>query len=303
MSVDRAAFEAYRDELMGIIRSGGRLRRPHVVYPRLDAVFSPEWEEEWLKLFVYYNCAGRTRPSRTYTQLIRLRDVCAQTGRGVQFEEFFSEINQLMHPESLTFHGYCNTFAVRDTDSIARGFGEILKPLEDKGYSFFLYAGALLGLVRDGRYIAHDDDIDLAVFLGECTDAEAAEKWRQYKEVLCASGQVAYGQISNNPPVFQVINDKGLGVDLFPAWTTKGKFSVYPYSYHAMDADDVLPLKTDRERTQDMFGDYEIKLPADPESLLSSSYGPNWRVPDPLFRFNWRRAQKKFNILFNQDYC
>ncbi len=303
MSSDRAAFEGFRDELMGIIRSGGRLRRPFAIQPRLDAVFSPDWEEDWLKLFVYYHCAGRFRPTRTYGKLIRLRELCRQHGRSAQFEEFLAEINQLMYPESLTFHGYRSTFAAQDTDSMARSFRGILTPLEGHGYPFFLYAGALLGLVRDGTFIAHDDDIDLAVYLGECTDAEAAEKWRLYKETLCAAGSVAYGQVSNNPPVFQIINDKELSVDLFPAWTTNGKFSVYPYSYHAMDAQDILPLKTDPYGTQDMFVDYEIMLPANPEALLVSSYGPNWRVPDPLFRFNWRKAQKKFNLIFNQQYC
>lgn len=301
--VSREDFDAYRDELMEAIRSGRKLRRPFAIQPRLDAVFSPAWEADWLKLTVFYNCAVRARPARTYAQLIRLRDICSQKGRDEQFEAFFSDLNAFMYPEALTFHGYSNTFAAQDTQSMARSVGDILRPLEALGYPFFLYAGALLGLVRDGTYIAHDDDIDLAVFLGECTDEDAAAKWQDYKVALCAAGLAEYGETSNNPAVFKVVNELNITVDLFPAWTTSGKFSVYPYSFHAMAAEDVLPLKTDVQKTQGMFGDYEILLPADPEKLLVSSYGANWRVPDPLFRFNWRRAQKKFNAICTQPYC
>lgn len=301
-NADHAAFDALRDDLLAAIRSGKRLR-PRVVLPKLEAVFSSEWEDDWLRLSIYFNCAGRSRPAKTYAQLIRLREMSQEQGRDEQFETFFAELNELMFPESLTFHGYCSTFAVQDTDQMSRTVGTVLKPLEAFDYPFFLYAGALLGLVRDGQYIAHDDDIDLAVYLGECTDEEAAGKWQRYKEDLCAAGLVAYGPTSNNPPVFKVQNDQNVTVDLFPSWTTETRFSVYPYSYHAMDSADILPLKSDLQRTQNMFGDYEILLPSKPEKLLISSYGANWPVPDPLFRFNWRRAQRQFNILFNQSYC
>lgn len=302
-SPTRAAFDACREALMDKIAAGDRLLRPFRIMPKIEALYDPAWEEEWLQLCVYYNCAGRTRPSKTFGQLITLRKLCIDQGRAPDFDTFLARVNSLMYPDALTFHGYSNTFATQDTKGVAKSMGGVLRPLEALGLPVFLYAGALLGLVRDGRYIAHDDDIDLGVYLGDCTDEEAAQKWQDYKVQLCKAGLVAFGPTSNNPAVFKLINDHGITVDLFPAWSTEGKFSVYPYSYHAIDLGDVMPLQFDLERSSEMFDDYAIALPQKPEILLRQSYGKNWLVPDPLFRFDWKSAKKKFYLICTQTYC
>jgi len=55
-----------------------------------------------------------------------------------------------------------------------------------------------------------------------------------------------------------------------------------------MDKNELLPLSRRR------MGSVTVKLPAVPERLLEQNYGPEWRIPNPLWRFDWREAWDKF---------
>jgi hypothetical protein len=36
-------------------------------------------------------------------------------------------------------------------------------------------------------------------------------------------------------------------------------------------------------------------MPAEPEKMLAVNYGPEWRQPDPYFKFPWSRAKVRFH--------
>ena len=173
--------------------------------------------------------------------------------------------------------------------------GKTLAPLADVGMPFFLYAGALLGHVRSGKLIAHDDDIDVAVMLGECAPDEVGPMWREVKLELDKRNLLTEESRVTDRPVYKFKSDLGLDIDLFPAWTFEGKFSVYPYAAQDMEADDILPLTS--------FGQDPLMLPANSETFLAHCYGPNWRTPDPLFHLNWKKRKKLFRALMNTNYA
>ena len=56
-----------------------------------------------------------------------------------------------------------NTLHRRLLDAMTR----TLADLDELGYTVAITGGTLLGAVREGSILAHDDDIDLLVYLGE----------------------------------------------------------------------------------------------------------------------------------------
>ena len=53
-------------------------------------------------------------------------------------------------------------------------------------------------------------------------------------------------------------------------------------------ADHVLPLETR------VVAGAGLRLPSHPEQLLTVNYGEDWRIPDPLFTFDWTGARSRF---------
>ena len=142
-----------------------------------------------------------------------------------------------------------------------------------------------LGVVRDGKLIDHDDDIDLALVLRARSSSGAAREWTALKDKLIAldlfdETDQTHPEIYRLPPVGKT------RIDLFPAWSEKGRFFVYPHTHGALASADVLPLRI-CERTGH-------PLPAQPERMLEVNFGKGWRAPDPLFKFPWAEANARF---------
>lgn len=205
-----------------------------------------------------------------------------------------SLVTDLLHPDFITPHGYTRTFERLDKTAILANLDTAIEPLSALGRPLFLYAGALLGYVRSGELIGHDDDIDIAVFLGECAAAEAPLRWLTYKRRLAAADLLDADAAASNTPIFKLKTQLPVDVDVFPAWTTRGRFTVYPYSFAEIDTDRIFPLRP--------FTGGSLMLPAEPEALLAQSYGETWRTPDPLFHFNWTAKKRVFHDLVEADY-
>ncbi|MGB5863990.1 MAG: hypothetical protein WBG95_06785, partial [Sulfitobacter sp.] len=84
----------------------------------------------------------------------------------------------------------------------------------------------------------------------------------------------------------------GVEIDLFPAWIEKDRVYVYPHTYGELHRDEVFPLKPCPVTGQ--------AIPAEPEKMLAVNYGPSWDVPNPVFKFEWGRASKKFAKFLKQ---
>lgn len=285
------------NEIKSAVAAGaakGKMPRPEKLRRALKECSSKEWEIDWLETLITLNCVSRQRPARTHRALEKLRAAYQKANdTSGAFEAFFDHIKKILEPDFVTPHGYTRTFATRNQNDIWADARTVLKGLDVLDVPILLYAGTLLGLVRNGKLIGHDDDMDFAVYLGEQTLKSAPHSWLAFKKALKEKGLITKDNASANTIAFKIETDK-VEIDLFPSWTTNGRYSVYPYALEDVDEKDIFPARP--------YKDTEFMMPANPEALLVQSYGENWRVPDPFFNFSWVRAKQRFSPLNEMDY-
>lgn len=145
--------------------------------------------------------------------------------------------------------------------------------------------GTLLGAVREGGFIGHDDDFD-CLFIAEGRTPEAAKQ-----DLAALADHLVRAGFDVKPGItcLKVARrgPKPVRIDIFHAFfdeedrllPTFGVAGTEPYV-----RDDLTGLEEVR------IGDHALPAPSNPEKLLAWMYGPNWRVPDP--GFDWNRECK-----------
>ncbi len=229
---------------------------------------------------------GRIRPATAMRTMQKLRNLRARGGQRREFDKFEALIKDHIGEGGVTNHGFGKaSFADRDHGALWGRIGSHIETLGKAGYQVFLNSGTLLGVVRDGRLIDHDDDIDLAVVLKSGSAVAAAGEWKALRSDLQGMG-VFDAENVTNPAIYKLKPEDGCEIDLFPAWIEEGRVFVYPHTFGELAEDDVLPLAT--------CGVSGRPIPAAAEKMLALNYGEDWRQPDPYFKFPWRSARQRF---------
>lgn len=147
--------------------------------------------------------------------------------------------------------------------------------LEKKfGYQIHASHGTLLGLVREGDLIEHDDDFDCAYISDLETCAEVSQERFRIIDHLIASGFRCKLGVTGHIKV----KAKGIEIDLMPAWFDAETYNVSGFTTIPLGREAMLPLNP-----FDFHG-AEILIPAVPVEFLAGNYGAGWRVPDPFYK-------------------
>ena len=255
-------------------------------YNELQGLKQRPLSDDWLEAAIMLAHIARIRPSKTISNLARLRGSHARRDAVVQFDRFEAMLQEYLAPLTLTNHGYHeHSFASTDHGPVWIQVDAHMRSLRRAGYETFLNSGTLLGVVRDNRLIDHDDDIDLAIILNATSAEEAAREWKSLKSLLVGL-DLYEGEVRDMPGVYKLRPAGQIEIDLFPAWIEGDRAFVYPHTSGGLPVEAVVPLQPCALTGQ--------AIPARPEQMLAENYGPDWHSPDPFFKFPWAAANKRF---------
>ncbi|WP_406871157.1 LicD family protein [Thioclava sp. 'Guangxiensis'] len=229
------------------------------------------------------------RPARGRMHMTHIRKAFETQGRPLAFDALTEHMTS--HGVAIAPHGGM-TFDGLESATVWEAFDVMAERLAELGLTVFLNSGTLLGVVRDGDFLPHDDDIDVAVLLDARNEEEAAEAFSQLRTLL-EEEELIDPEANVSAGIHKLKRVGPVQVDLFPAWISEeGRLFVYPYSYGDVPREalmDLVPWQGNPRRL----------IPKDPDTVLSANYGEGWRVPDPFFVFPWTKAKKRFSAFLS----
>lgn len=181
------------------------------------------------------------------------------------------------------------TFDVLDSgvgDHLVDDLSKLLSVLnDDLGVEAFLAYGTLLGAVRTGAFIAHDNDADIAYLSRYEHPADIARESFALQRALIDRGW----SVTRRSGAFikvSVAEDVATErvIDVFTAYFIDEMFAVERWIRTELPRASITPLSRIA-----LYG-VDLPAPARPEDLLAATYGPQWRVPDPAFSFEVPRS-------------
>ncbi len=152
---------------------------------------------------------------------------------------------------------------------------------DELGMDLFVTGGTLLGPVRDGAIMPHDDDADLAYLSEYENPSDLALESFAIERMLVSRG---YEVVRLSAVHLQLMFPGGtvtdrFYIDIFTYFVTGGWFYGTFHAREPADQVTILPLQPVTVNGRARPG------PANPASLLAAIYGPGWAVPDAAFTF------------------
>ena len=203
--------------------------------------------------------------------------------------------NKLLEEYNLALgpHGLTQTFDLKSDkqkDLTYQRLSTFLSQLVNEfGVDAFVSSGTLLGFVRQGEFLGHDDDLDICYISKESTHEGIVRERNEIKVFLNGKG---YRVTDSDVAHLWVHTGDNIMFDLFTGWIENNRCMMNPLPLPGVAASDVLPLKTLKSHW------YPIMMPANPEALMELNYGKSWKVPDPLWKFDWSHARKLYDFLY-----
>lgn len=194
------------------------------------------------------------------------------------------------HPVALDKNGHLHRmFSDADPTVRAAVLDAVERVLHDLrehcGLEAFLAFGCLLGAVRDGRMIGHDNDADVSYLSRHTHPFDVIRENRRAEETMVGLGWNTTRMSAGDFKIWTRPGDgPRVGIDVFAAFHVDGTFFMVPSVSGDLPPSALLPVG------EVTLEGRRVTAPARPEALLALTYGPGWRTPDPSFRFQPDRA-------------
>ena len=168
---------------------------------------------------------------------------------------------------------------------------DVHEVLESLGLKHFLIDGTLLGAVREGDFIGHDNDMDMGVFAEEWTEEIVRDATSRMADKGISTGHV-FGILDKYFEIalvrdgvkcdlfFYRRDPENEALRIFHAFKNGGRTlpdDVITYEYPAELIENIRPM---------IFQMEHYPAPADPVAVLVCKYGQDWRVP--VKEWDWK---------------
>lgn len=244
--------------------------------------------DDWF-LLAYGMCLQVHRDPRSRSGIQAYADVLNSVERLKRLEVEFQAVSRALGTEKMYHHvrhGISLTTSLSESSAeLSEQVARLEEFLARRGEKIFLAYGSLLGAVRDGALLPHDDDFD--VFLP--IEAASIEEFRERKQLLYRelaqegwlvrpvknyhNGHVSLPEFSSHIDVFAV------WIDGNRAWTHMEKMT-----WRSLPASWFAPGK----RTN--VNGISIRLLKESEQFLKERYGSTWNTPAKYFEWRWPLA-------------
>lgn len=191
---------------------------------------------------------------------------------------------------------------VLDTDSrtnLADGLTRTLRVLnEECGVRGFMAYGTLLGAVRDGHFIGHDTDMDVAYLSDHTNPVDVALESFRLERIFRRNGWWTVRDSAGLFKVFITEADSTVRhVDIFSSFCCEDLYHLVPFVTTALSRETLLPLSM-----VELEGRC-LPAPADCATLLAATYGRDWMVPNPAFHYEIPRSvDRRVNVGWFRNY-
>ena len=175
------------------------------------------------------------------------------------------------------------TFDTRSAEHVAPlldSIEEVLAALRKAGIDAFPAYGTLLGAVREGRLIGHDSDADLGYVSEHTHPVDVVRESFRLQRALADMGY-QISRYSGAAFKVDVLEADGSvrGLDVFGGFLADGYLHLMGEIRTPFRHEWIFPLGTTTLEGR------ELPAPANTDEFLTATYGPQWRVPDPAYKF------------------
>lgn len=140
--------------------------------------------------------------------------------------------------------------------------------------------GTLLGAVREGNFIGHDDDVDVGYLSNHEHPYDVITESFRMQRMLQRHGYQVRRYSGASFKVFIQDADGALrGLDVFGGFFSGGLLNLLGEVRTSFPRDWIVPLGNCSLEGR------TLPCPRAPDRLLAAMYGPGWRTPDPAFHF------------------